>query len=315
MSNTSGSGGAAGDSDPAGSAGKAGRGGTSGSGGGSAGKSGASSSAGAGTGGGAGGAGRAAAGAGAGGQGGARGGSGGSAANDAGMAGDSGPNCQLEVALPMAPTLAVSSGYTGTENDYFTLYDVMCDDVQDCANACTAVGGTTESCTEGSECPSASGSDRTCLPPTYWRNPLGALAPAADTSYAAVLTMVKIAYHDTLVVSGFGLSIPEGATLKGIGFTVSRASEGELVEDESIRLVTAAGVVGSDRSREDPWSPAFAEVRFGGEADLWDANLSIEDVESPDFGLAITPVYLDEAGNDRAYVAGITAYAYYSLCD
>lgn len=311
---TSGKGGDAGDSERAGRAGQSGRAGATGNAGegagGSAGGSEAGGTAGTGTGGSSGTAGRAAAGAG-----GVSGSASGSAGSDAGMAGDQGPDCELEVAVPAAPTLAVSSGYSGTDDAYFTLYDVLCDDVPDCANACTAIGGTTESCTSGSECPSASGSDRTCLPPTYWRNTMGALAPATDATYAAVMTMVKIAYHDALVVSGFGLSIPEGATLRGIGFTVTHASEAALVKDESMRLVTAAGVVGSNRSREETWGPTFDEVSYGGESDLWDANLSIADIESPAFGLAITPVYLDEAGNDRAYVAGITAYAYYTLCE
>jgi hypothetical protein len=152
------------------------------------------------------------------------------------------------------------------------------------------------------------------LPPTYWRNTNAAVSPS-DPSDAAVLTLVNIAYHDALVLSDFGFSLPEGATLRGIGFTWQRSSEAGFAVDESIRLVNATGVIGADRSVPEAWGATPAEMTYGGENDLWGAELTLADVESPAFGVAVTPEYTDSAGNDRAYVSHVSAFAYYTRCD
>jgi hypothetical protein len=234
--------------------------------------------------------------------------------SSAGAAGSDGTNCMVEVTPAMAPRSAKSAGFSASDTAYAALYDVVCTNVDACVSACTAAGGTSESCSAGSECPEASGSDRRCLPPTYWRN-TDAITSPSDPSDAAVLTLVEIAYHDALVLSDFGLAIPEGATLRGIGFTWRRSSEAGLAVDESIRLVNGTGAIGANRTAPDPWSPTPADMSYGGESDLWGAELTLADVQSPEFGVSITPKYTDSAGNDRAYVSHVSAIAYYTRCD
>ena len=242
---------------------------------------------------------------------------------DAGAAGDAAagaggsdePDCMLQMTVGMPPRSARSAGFSGSDDTYAGLYDVTCESVDACVSACTTAGGSSESCSIGSECPASSGSERTCLPPTYWRNVAGALTPPGSTADAAVLTLVDIAYHDALILSDFGLSLPDGATLRGVGFTLQRASEGGLAIDESVRLVIASGTVGVNRSKTGAWSATLEEMSYGGEDELWGADLTIADVEAATFGLSLTPEYTDSAGNDRAYVTGVKAFAYYTTCD
>jgi hypothetical protein len=214
----------------------------------------------------------------------------------------------------MPPRSSKSAGFGGGDSAYAALYDVLCDGVEACVSACTAAGGTSESCNAASECPEASGLERKCLPPTYWRNTDGVTSPI-DPMDAAVLTLVDIGYHDALILSDFGLSLPEGAILRGIGFTLQRSSEIGSAIDESIGLVNASGSIGSNRAVSEPWSPTPGMMSYGGENDLWGAELTVAAVESAEFGLSVTPEYTDTAGNDRAYVRNVRAFAYYTLCD
>ena len=129
---------------------------------------------------------------------------------------------------------AHSAGYQGTLAAYSELYNVLCTSIDPCVSSCVAAGGTTASCTAGSEC--VQGSDRTyCLPPTYWRYEDRATAADGDT---AEQTLVRIAYQDPLLLRDFGIELPAGATIRGIAFDVLRGSDSEGVAvDHAVRVL------------------------------------------------------------------------------
>jgi len=204
------------------------------------------------------------------------------------------------VAGPFGARSAHSAGYQGTLAAYSELYNVLCTSIDPCVSSCVAAGGTTASCTAGSEC--VQGSERTyCLPPTYWRYEDRATAADGDT---AEQTLVKIAYQDPLLLRDFGIQLPAGATIRGIAFDVLRGSDSEGVAvDYAVRVLRDGQPTGDDKKqRNGTWPGSLAYVTYGGPTDAWGASWSPADVTSPEFGLSLAAAYTDTAGNARAYV-------------
>jgi hypothetical protein len=73
--------------------------------------------------------------------------------------------------------------------------------------------------------------------------------------------------------------------------------------DGAVRLIKG-GVTGeADRSLPTPWTgPEYANVDYGGPTDLWNETWTPADLNSADFGVALSAIYTDTAGNGRAYV-------------
>jgi hypothetical protein len=194
-----------------------------------------------------------------------------------------------------------SSGFSGTDAQYSELYMVPCASVDDCIAPCTMRGGTQTMCA-ASEC--VDSATRYCLPPTTWRNLAALRTEGTDTSDAAELVLVANPYEDLLLVDDFKLEVPTDAEVVGISVTVRRAGGSSMeAADGSVRLIKG-GIVGeADRSKPTPWTgPELVNVEYGGPTDLWGETWTPADVNAMDFGVALSAIYLDTAGNGRAYV-------------
>ncbi|HEY3494392.1 MAG TPA: hypothetical protein VGK73_06890, partial [Polyangiaceae bacterium] len=92
-------------------------------------------------------------------------------------------------------TRARSSGFSGSDADYLELYEVSCESVDDCTEACLDRGGEDEMC-EASECLEASGGTSDCLPAPVWSNLQGIQAESESVTDAVELVVVDTPYHD-----------------------------------------------------------------------------------------------------------------------
>lgn len=243
----------------------------------------------------------------------ATGGAGGRGGSGGGGGAGGAVSCSVSLAGPNGPHAARSAGYAGNLTDYSNLYNTACTTLQDCANACVAVGGTQDSCTMGSECVdgAVAGGSKHCLPPTYWRYEDRALSESADWTDAAEQTVVVIAYQDPLLVSDFRLSVPAGATIRGIQFDVRRSADALQAVDYSVRALRGGAAVGTDHKKTEPWSADLAYVTFGGPTDLWGTTWAPSDVQAAGFGISIADKYTATAGNARAYVDYVKATVYF----
>lgn len=222
---------------------------------------------------------------------------------------DGNEGCVVSVAGPFGVRSAHSAGYQGTLAAYSDLYNVACTSIDPCVSSCVAAGGTTESCTYGSEC--VHGTDRTyCLPPTYWRYEDRATAADGET---AEQTLVKIAYQDPLLLRDFAVNLPADATIRGIAFDVLRGSDSQAVAvDFAVRVLRAGQATGDDKKRSTSWPSSLTYVTYGGPTDTWGVSWSAADVMSPQFGLSLAVAYTDTAGNARAYVDYARVSIYYT---
>jgi hypothetical protein len=138
-----------------------------------------------------------------------------------------------------------------------------------------------------------------------------ALSDSGTTTTAAHLTLVKGPYEDALVLTDFGVSVPDDASILGIQFDIRLNADAGLATDVSVRILRNGAPVGEDRSRGAAWPTALSYTAYGGAGDLWATSWTPSDVRSSGFGIAVTPRYTGtSAGNDRAHVdsAGVTVY-------
>jgi len=238
------------------------------------------------------------------------------AAGSQGDAGAPSPGCSGPVTTTERKFAkhARSAGFSGTQAEYIELYGIACTDDPECKTACMERGGTDEMCSDTLCAMSAPSS---CLPTPIWTslNTLGAegMTPVTD---GAELVLWTYPYHDTLVLDQFALEVPAGAEVAGITATIRRAggSENEAA-DVAVRLIKAGTISGADRASPTPWSaPDFADVDYGGEADTWGQAWTAEDLNSDDFGVALSVGYTQSAGSGRAYVDIVYVSVSYRQC-
>jgi hypothetical protein len=229
---------------------------------------------------------------------------------DGGAIADASMGCLVEQAGPSGASSLASMGFDGGASSYFALFASSCEASPECVGSCVAAGGSPSPCSTSS-CVAAGDDGGTCVPPDFW-----VTETAAATPGSVELTLAAGDYHDPLVVDGFGLSIPDGATILGIRFEVTRSSDDAFATDESVRVLRGGLAVGTDHASAAAWSSAAGVASYGGAYDTWGMDWSPADVASPAFGVALRVAYGGpSAGIDRAHVEGARATVYYrSVC-
>jgi hypothetical protein len=211
-----------------------------------------------------------------------------------------------------------SAGFSGSyQTDYYPLYSHACNTLADCSAACVTAGGTQASCA-ASECEIST--PNYCLPPTYWVDFDKLLTEGSGTAEeiqasSAWIIMVNNPYRDPLLASNFQFEIPSGAKILGISFAITEAAgSANMIADYSVRALANNAVVGLDRGHTTAWPTTFHAEVYGGATDLWGTTWTADAVNAAGFGVALTPLYLDSAGNERAYVDFIRATVTYDTC-
>lgn len=225
---------------------------------------------------------------------------------------DSAVDCGEHVSVRTARR-ARSSGYTGTEEDYFALYDESCEEAADCARACEAAGGEQAMC-DASECVDEFDAGRTCLPAPVWRNLDNILFEGTSLFDGVELTLVDGEYHDLLLTDDFQHEVPPNAEILGITTEVRRG--GDRVADYSVRILKGGSLGEAERARPEVWTPELTWITYGDAEDRWEEDWEAADVTASDFGVAIALTYTHDSGNSRAYVDQVRTTVHYRVaCD
>jgi hypothetical protein len=229
--------------------------------------------------------------------------------DEGGAAGTAG-SCTDPLSATRHGQRARSSGFSGTDAEYAELYEESCTVAADCVEPCTTRGGTESMC-EASAC--IDSTTDYCLPATVWRNTAALRSEGTLPVDGAELVLVSDPYEDFLLVDDFKLEVPESADVTGITVTIRRAG-GSPAEaaDGAVRLVKGGVVGDSDRALATPWpGPEYVDVDYGGPADSWGDTWTPVDVNSPDFGVALSALYTRTDGSGRAYVDIVYATVHY----
>jgi hypothetical protein len=118
-----------------------------------------------------------------------------------------------------------------------------------------------------------------------WTNPTN--IELNDGNNATRVTS-SIITTDDLDGTGFGFSIPAGATVNGILLEIAYgdgAGAGDIIE-KNVRLLKAGVAAGTDKSTGASFPAALTTISYGGSADLWGTTWTPSDINNATFGAA-----------------------------
>jgi hypothetical protein len=118
---------------------------------------------------------------------------------------------------------------------------------------------------------------------------------ASDDNRARA-TAVAVLFNGStnyLKVTGFGFNIPSYASICGVRVEIEKRATGlavgAWVRDNDVRLVKANAVAGTDGGDDaTDWPGTESWYTYGGTTDLWGTTLTPAEVNSPNFGVAIS---------------------------
>jgi hypothetical protein len=134
----------------------------------------------------------------------------------------------------------------------------------------------------------------------------GSVSPAANNWDVSLTTEARVfgansntGNSNTLIATGFGLSIPAGATVKGVVVTLAKgANRTNVISDVTVKLLKAGVAAGSNKAQAGFWpntgdhdhfpSPSqVTKVQYGSSSDMWGTTIVPADVASSGFGFEV----------------------------
>lgn len=93
-----------------------------------------------------------------------------------------------------------------------------------------------------------------------------------------------------LVATGFGFTIPSGATIDGIVVGVERSKTGPIaaVRDYLVYIVKGGVVGATNRATTTLWPASENSEDHGGASDLWGETWTDSDINASNFGVAVS---------------------------
>ncbi|MBN8703276.1 MAG: hypothetical protein J0M08_09430 [Bacteroidetes bacterium] len=96
-------------------------------------------------------------------------------------------------------------------------------------------------------------------------------------------------YTDYLVITNFGFSLPATDNVHAIWVVIERRDPNAKVSDNSIKTVVSGSITGYERANTTTtWSTSDTYICYGGANDTWGNILTGADVNSSNFGVAIS---------------------------
>ena len=144
-----------------------------------------------------------------------------------------------------------------------------------------------------------------------WTNVGNALASDDARSSAALPALNASNY---LKVTGFSFSIPDTAMVNGIVVEAEKRQSGLTgnIRDNAVRIVKG-GVIGSaDRSSASDWPTSDSYSSYGSASDLWGAGWAPSDINSSNFGVAISAQETSGLVSRTAEVDHVRVTVYYT---
>ncbi|RPI81289.1 MAG: hypothetical protein EHM41_20940 [Chloroflexi bacterium] len=98
-----------------------------------------------------------------------------------------------------------------------------------------------------------------------------------------------------LKATNYSFNIPEGSIITGITVVINRrALDVDKVTDYQVRIVKNGNILTDDHASPAIWPFVYGESTYGGISEKWGTNWTVADINSPDFGVAISATGLGE---------------------
>jgi hypothetical protein len=144
---------------------------------------------------------------------------------------------------------------------------------------------------------------------TAWTNPGNVLS--ADGLLASATVTGKNKFTDCIYLTNFGFNLPVGAVINGIKIEIKMYGDRK-TGDNIIQLVSSGSRVGTNKARTNTaWPKNSSYVTFGSSTDNWGNNFTYSDLNSSNFGVAISGKN-KKGGSASYYVDHIRITVYYN---
>lgn len=118
-----------------------------------------------------------------------------------------------------------------------------------------------------------------------WTNPTNVYTENATVASASMLLSGVTRY---LKVTNFGFAIPGPATIDGIVVEAKVRTNFGSIQENSVLLYKNNVLTSTDKSRATNWPTTLTYVTFGSSSDLWGTTWTPSDINSADFGFALS---------------------------
>lgn len=142
-----------------------------------------------------------------------------------------------------------------------------------------------------------------------WTNPNNATSSDNVRTYCSMSAAGGVGHSNYLDLTGFGFTIPAGATINGVTVAIERYADSATslsymsVEDEVVSLVKGGTVSGDNKAATTTMWPngsgAEAAVSYGGVSDLWGNTFTADDINSSTFGIVLQIKLVNNSGKGK----------------
>lgn len=117
-----------------------------------------------------------------------------------------------------------------------------------------------------------------------------------------------------IIATGFGFNIPSTSVIDGIKVTVELSDDAGVggIKDNLVYIVKGGVISGTNLSKSTAWPNADASRNYGGTSNLWGLSWSYTDINSVNFGIAISAYRASGAGTNNAKIDHIEMTISYS---
>jgi Tfp pilus assembly protein PilX len=129
----------------------------------------------------------------------------------------------------------------------------------------------------------------------------------------ASVALAANAQSANLDVTGFGFSIPSGATIVGIEADVERAaSNSSSIQDVNVLLLKGGSTSGiSEHASGSSWPTSDTVRTYGSTSDLWGTTWTTANINASNFGIRLKVKNLNTSSSRTAFVDHVNLTVYY----
>lgn len=144
-----------------------------------------------------------------------------------------------------------------------------------------------------------------------WSNPSN--AASSNDSYATYTEAGTSGTSHYLKATNFSFNVPVQAVITGVEVKIEKSKTDHNWRDNTVKLVVAGSVVGSNKATADDYSASDTVVTYGSGGDLWGVNLSPGAVNASNFGVVLATDKTAGAGSESARVDHIQISVHYQF--
>ena len=142
-----------------------------------------------------------------------------------------------------------------------------------------------------------------------WSNPSNAQYSDNNRANCRAAANNELTKH--LDATGYGFTIPDGATIDGIVVGIEKYGSLNTVTDNSVRIIKGGSGTGSNKALGGYWGTSDAYYTYGASDDKWGTTWTSSDINSSGFGVGIKA--LIATNNYDASIDHIRITVHYTL--